>query len=99
MRDSARIDGVSDPAPPITRQVVPPPIDDINWYTVEKFWKNRAEIFKGGSNPMKVESWIDIIEKNFKACLSPIASRLDWQPVALGGSISLVEVNSVVHIY
>ena len=57
--------------PPVVRQVVLPVVDDNDRYTVEKFRKNGAEIFIGGTDPMKAESWIDITEKAFRALSVP----------------------------
>ena len=45
--------------PLVVRQVVLPPVDDSDRYTVEKFRKNGAEVFIGGTDPMKAESWIE----------------------------------------
>ena len=59
------------PLPPVVRQVVPPFVDDSDRYTVEKFRKNGAEVFIGRTDPMKVESWINITEKVFKALSVP----------------------------
>ena len=44
------------PVPPVVRQVVPPAVDDSDRYTVEKFRKNGAKVFIGGSDLMKAES-------------------------------------------
>ena len=63
----------SNPVPPVVRQVVSPAVDDSDRYTVEKFRKNRAEVFIGGIGPMKVESWIDITEKALELYLCPTA--------------------------
>lgn len=71
VRNLVRRDGVSDLASPVARQVVPFAIDNSDQYTVEKFQKNGAKVFKGGSDPMKAESWIDIIKKAFKAMSVP----------------------------
>ena len=59
------------PVPPVVRQVVLPVVDDNDRYTVEKFRKNGAEVFIGGTDPMKAESWIDITEKAFRALSVP----------------------------
>ena len=59
------------PVPPVVRQVVLPVVDDNDHYTVEKFRKNGAEVFIGGTDPMKAESWIDITEKAFRALSVP----------------------------
>ena len=59
------------PVPPVVRQVVLPVVDDGDRYTVEKFRKNGAEVFIGGTDPMKAESWIDITEKAFRALSVP----------------------------
>ena len=59
------------PVPPVVRQVVLPVMDDSDCYTVEKFRKNGAEVFIGGTNPMKAESWIDITEKTLRALSVP----------------------------
>ena len=44
------------PVPPVVRQVVLPTVDHSDQHTVEKFWKNGAEVFIGWIDPMKVES-------------------------------------------
>ena len=46
-------------------------VDDSDRYTVEKFRKNGAEVFIGGTDPMKTESWIDITEKAFRSLSVP----------------------------
>lgn len=46
------------------------------------FRRNGDEVFKGGTDLMKAESWIDIMKKAFKAMSSTIAIRLDWRPVS-----------------
>ena len=63
------------PVPPVVRQVVLAVVDDNDRCTVEKFRKNGAEVFIGGTNPMKAESWIDITEKVFRALLYLIAIK------------------------
>ena len=59
------------PVPPVVQQVVLPNGDDSDRYTVEKFRKNGAEVFIGGTDPMKAESWLDITEKAFRALSVP----------------------------
>ena len=59
------------PVPPVVRQVVLPVVDDNDRYTVEKSQKNGAEVFIGGTNLMKAESWINITEKAFRALSVP----------------------------
>ena len=46
-------------------------MDDSDRYIVKKFRKNGAEIFIGGIDPMKAESWIDITENVFTALSVP----------------------------
>lgn len=49
---------------------------------INTYWrKNWVEVFKEGSNVIKVESWIDIMENAFKAMSIPIAIRSDWRHV------------------
>ena len=59
------------PVPPVVRPVVLPVVDDNDRYTVEKLRKNGAEVFIGGTDSMKAESWIDITEKAFRALSVP----------------------------
>ena len=44
------------PVPPVVQQVLPPVVDDGDRYTMEKFRKNGAEVFVGGTDLIKVES-------------------------------------------
>lgn len=46
-------------------------VDDRDLYIVEKFRKNGVEVFHGGSDLVKAESLIDIMEKAFKAMSIP----------------------------
>ena len=63
---AVRLDG-PDPVLAVGVQIV----DDNEKYTVEKFRKNGAEVFVGGADHIKAESWIDIMEKAFKALSVP----------------------------
>ena len=71
MADPGERGELPNPVPPVVRQVVLPVGDDSDRYTVEKFRKNGAEVFIGGTDPMKAESWLDIIEKAFRALSVP----------------------------
>lgn len=46
-------------------------VDDSDKYTIEKLQKCRAVVFVGGANPIKAESWTDIMEKAYKALSVP----------------------------
>lgn len=99
VRDSTRRDEVPTPTPSIVRQLVPPDIDDSDRYTMEKFHKNGAELFERGLDLMKVECWLYIMEKTFKAisCSSSPSGKIG-NMYASRGSISQMEVTCEVHI-
>lgn len=50
---------------------MPPIVDDSNCYIVEKLSKDGVEMFVRGTDQTKVESWIDITKKAFRAFLVP----------------------------
>ena len=62
---------LTNPVPPVVREVVLLVVDDNDRYTVEKFRKNGVEVFIGGTDLMKAESLIDVTEKALRALTMP----------------------------